>query len=90
MSDPVILLSVIHIQVNFTVAGYNNTADPIDVPINTDITFSGYAVNYTPTSYNWHFADGSANCDRADDSSPVLLSAGNIHLQYDRFFGNLL
>ena len=62
VSDPVsITFCNPYTSANFTVAGYNNTADPIDVPINTDITFSGYAVNYTPTSYNWHFADGSAN-----------------------------
>lgn len=46
---------------NYTVAGYNNTADPIDVPINTPITFNGWAKNFTPTAYEWYFADGTAN-----------------------------
>ena len=61
-SDPVsVTFCNPYTSANFTVAGYNNTADPVDVPRNADITFNGWAVNYTPTSYKWHFADGSAN-----------------------------
>jgi len=62
VSDPVdITVCNPYVSANFTVAGYNNSADPIDVPINTDITFNGFAVNYTPASYSWYFADGTAN-----------------------------
>lgn len=49
------------ISANFTVAGYNNTPEIIDVPYNTDITFDGWALNYTPASYEWQFGDGSLN-----------------------------
>ncbi|NLV28405.1 MAG: PKD domain-containing protein [Methanomicrobiales archaeon] len=49
------------ISANFTVADYNNTADPIPVPFGTDITFKGYALNYTADSYSWQWGDGMPN-----------------------------
>lgn len=49
------------ISANFTVAVYNNIPDPIDVPYNTDITFEGWALNYSAASYEWQFGDGSLN-----------------------------
>lgn len=65
VSDPVdITYCNPGMSANFTVAGYKNETVSdgiIDVPIKRDITFSGYAVNYTPASYDWDFSDGTLN-----------------------------
>lgn len=59
----------------YTVSGYNNTADPIPVPINTAINFYGSS-NFSATSYVWNFNDGSAN-QTQNPTSHTFTSQGN-------------
>ncbi|OQB38150.1 MAG: PKD domain protein [Euryarchaeota archaeon ADurb.Bin165] len=62
VSDPVdITYCNPDMSANFTVVGYKDQDGIIDVPIKKEISFSGYALNYTPASYKWQFGDGSKN-----------------------------
>ncbi len=49
---------------NYTIVGYSNATDPngiIDVPKGREITFNGFATNFTATNYKWVFNDGTRN-----------------------------
>ncbi|HWQ65490.1 MAG TPA: PKD domain-containing protein [Methanospirillum sp.] len=50
-----------YVSANFTVPGYESSATLIDVPRGASIPFSGYSTNYTPASWEWNFADSTAN-----------------------------